>query len=300
MTMTGSPKRIVVGIDDSLGSDSAQRWAIDEAQARRLPLHFVHAYAWPGLVSAWPGYSAAAGIDMTAARLNAEHILDTALAQASVIGTDDLELTGEVIEGLAPDSLLAQAQTAAMVVLGSRQLHTVGSFVMGSVSAAVAAHATSPVVITRGPASYPLAGAKVVVGVDGSETSEAAVAFAFDEAGARRVPLHAVCCWHQHLGTADWVMEPRLHSGQTRAEAWLSEALAGWREKYPDVEVTAEAIEDHAVPGLIRVARRAQLIVVGKHGRSPLPATLLGSVSQGLLHHAVCPVAAIPADYAAG
>jgi nucleotide-binding universal stress UspA family protein len=300
MNMTGSPKPIVVGIDDSLGSDSAQRWAIDEARARRLPLHFVHAYSWPGLVSAWPGYSAAAGIDMTAARLNAEHVLDIALAQASVIGTDQLELTGEAIEGLAADTLLTQAKTAAMLVLGSRQLHTIGSFVMGSVSAAVAAHATFPVVITRGPASYPLDGAKVVVGVDGSEMSEAAVAFAFDEASARRVPLHAVCCWHQHLGSADWVMEPMLHSGQTRAAAWLSEALAGWREKYPDVEVTTEAIEDHPVPGLIRVARHAQLIVVGKHGRSPLPGTLLGSVSQGLLHHAVCPVAAIPADYAAG
>jgi nucleotide-binding universal stress UspA family protein len=52
------------------------------------------------------------------------------------------------------------------------------------------------------------------------------------------------------------------------------------------------------VPGLMRAAAGAQLIVVGKHGRSPLPGTLLGSVSQGLLHHSICPVAVILAEQA--
>jgi nucleotide-binding universal stress UspA family protein len=101
------------------------------------------------------------------------------------------------------------AKTAATIVLGSRQLNTFGAFALGSVSASVAARADCTVVITRGPASYPLAGAKVVVGVDGSELSEAAVGFGFEEASVRGVPLHTVLCWHQRVVAPTGFWSPR-------------------------------------------------------------------------------------------
>jgi nucleotide-binding universal stress UspA family protein len=83
-----------------------------------------------------------------------------------------------------------------------------------------------------------------------------------------------------------------------RADAWLSEALAGWREKYPDVVVHAEVIRAHPVAGLVSASTAQYLLVVGKHGHHAMTGTLLGSVSQGVLHHATCPVAVVPSAIA--
>jgi nucleotide-binding universal stress UspA family protein len=77
-------------------------------------------------------------------------------------------------------------------------------------------------------------------------------------------------------------------------EAWLSEALAGWREKYPDVEVHSGVVRDAPVPGLVAASVGQSLLVVGTRRRHSLAGALLGSVSQGVLHHAVCPVAVVP------
>jgi nucleotide-binding universal stress UspA family protein len=74
----------------------------------------------------------------------------------------------------------------------------------------------------------------------------------------------------------------------------LSEALAGWRERYPDVDVHGAVIRDHAVAGLVSESTAERLLVVGSRGRHALAGTLLGSVSQGVLHHATCPVAVVP------
>jgi nucleotide-binding universal stress UspA family protein len=81
----------------------------------------------------------------------------------------------------------------------------------------------------------------------------------------------------------------------SRVEAWLSEALAGWREKYPDVPVRRpEVIREHPTAGLVMASAAQYLLVVGNRGRHALAGTLLGSVSQGVLHRANCPVAVIP------
>jgi nucleotide-binding universal stress UspA family protein len=101
-----------------------------------------------------------------------------------------------------------------------------------------------------------------------------------------------VLCWHpDRLAEMMWRAEP---PAPARAEAWLSEALAGWREKYPDVVVHSGVIRDHPVSGLLTTAAAQDLLVVGSRGRHALAGTLLGSVSQGVLHHAACPVALVP------
>jgi nucleotide-binding universal stress UspA family protein len=77
---------------------------------------------------------------------------------------------------------------------------------------------------------------------------------------------------------------------ESEARAVLGEAVAGWVDEYPDVEVD-ERLE-RSSPGrvLMEYSRRAQLVVVGSRGRSRLRGVLLGSTSQNLLHHAECPV----------
>jgi len=101
-----------------------------------------------------------------------------------------------------------------------------------------------------------------------------------------------VLCWHPDLlATMKWRPSP---PAPERADEWLSEALAGWREQYPDVTVHPEVIRDHPVAGLVLASSAQYLLVVGTTGHNALPGALLGSVSQGVLHHATCPVAVVP------
>jgi nucleotide-binding universal stress UspA family protein len=74
----------------------------------------------------------------------------------------------------------------------------------------------------------------------------------------------------------------------------LSEALAGWQEKYPDVDVHPAVVRDHPASGLLAAAAAQHLLVVGTRGEHALLGTVLGSVTQAVLHHASCPVAVIP------
>ncbi len=79
-------------------------------------------------------------------------------------------------------------------------------------------------------------------------------------------------------------------------QRWLAEMLAGWQEKYPDVRVQRAVLDDHPVRGLVAESHGQSLLVVGARSRRSRLAPLLGSVSQGILHHARCPVAVLHAE----
>jgi len=282
---------IVVGIDASAGADAALRWALADAATHRAPLRVVCAYRrtvdhypmlmWSGLPEPEPDYS----------RNVAEDVVAKAIAHAAELDAS-VHVQGEAIDGLPVTVLAEESHRGSLLVLGSRHRSTVGATFLGSVSAGVAARSACPVIVLGGPA--PLAGEDqaVVVGVDGTEESELLLDFAFDHASRHRVPLRALMVWHPDLlATMLWRAEPAV---PTRVELWLSEALAGWREKYPDVEVHSAVVRDHPAEGLTAWASSARLLVVGSRGRHALVGTLLGSVSQAVLHHATCPVAVVP------
>jgi nucleotide-binding universal stress UspA family protein len=283
--------QIVVGVDGSAADELALNWAIDDALVRHVSLRLVCAHQW------LPAAGRSTGNDRPADHEHslhlAEEVLSSALERAAVIGPS-VRLQGQAIEGSAASVLLDEAARASLLVVGSRQLKAFGSYFLGSVSGAVAARAGCPVIVVRGPAGEPAERPGVVVGVDGTEASQELLRFSFDHASRHRIPLRAILCWHPDLLAAMmWRAEP---AAPTRAVAWLSEALAGWQEKFPDVLVQSAVIRDHPTAGLVEASLNQDLLVVGNHGRHATTGTLLGSVSQGVLHHAYCPVAVIPTD----
>lgn len=285
-------RAVVAGVDGSECSLQAVRWAAAEAARRLVPLRLVAAHAWPsgGLIGD-PGL----GVDHRAVMRDVVlgHLAAAAGAARQV--ASGLEVEQAEVAGYPESILPAESAHAEMVVLGSRGLGGFTGLLIGSVAVAVTAHAACPVVVVRGPEpdlTAPRA-EPVVVGVDGSPVSEAAVAFAFEEASLRRVPLVAVHVWRDRL--LDAAVAPLLDWDAIESDERqvLAERLAGWSEKYPDVAVRRLVAYDRPARALVEESGRAQLVVVGSRGRGGLHGMLLGSVSQALLHHAHCPVAVV-------
>ncbi|WP_089154067.1 universal stress protein [Micromonospora sp. NBS 11-29] len=283
---------VVVGVDGSEAASRAVRLAAREADRRHRPLRVVHGFIWPLLrvpVSAPAQAPPGAGLRHQAERLVAEAVTQ---AQAECPG---LRITGEIIDGEAAAVLLGESPAAALVVLGDRGLGGFAALVLGSVAVQVAAHADCPVLIARG-ADRPAG--PVVVGVDGSELSRAAVEFAAATASTRGARLHAVHAYTHPASHGAGDMQPLVYEeGELRGEEYqvLTEALTGIEERWPDVPVTRAVVHARPVAALTGAARDAQLLVVGRQGRGELSGLLLGSVSQGVLHRADCPVAVVRA-----
>jgi len=110
--------------------------------------------------------------------------------------------------------------------------------------------------------------------------------------------LVAVHAWHDHpleLFTPVRAWEIDWHLVKEHADTLLSEALAGERERYPDVPVHRVVSGERPAEALIDEIHGSSLIVVGSHGRGAVGRALLGSVSQAVLHYAPCPVAVLRA-----
>lgn len=133
----------------------------------------------------------------------------------------------------------------------------------------------------------------VVVGVDGSDGSAAALRWAADEARRRGDRLRAVLAWSfldQPLGDFD------ASYGETAARERLDAALAAAGDHTAGVEVEARVVCDLPARAVLGAADDADLLVVGSRGLGGFRGLLLGSVSQQVAHHAPCPVVIVPGD----
>lgn len=292
MNTAGSGKLpVVAGVDGSAAALEAVRWAAWEAENRHEPLQLVHAL---GLDDMLAGMTLPPGQGLREQlRARGWQVLRDAKQAADESSPVAADLVLET--GTPVPTLLAACRQARMIVVGSAgRGGFLAGMALGSTAAQVAAHSECPVVVVRGPGAERIGtSAPVVVGIDGSPLSEAALAYAFEEASLRSAPLVAVNAWTDADTTvlfsqvrAYFDYEP-VRQTQTRL---LAERLAGWREKYPDVDVERVVVEDKPRHQLIELSDTAQLIVVGSRGRGGIPGALLGSVSRALVHHAACPV----------
>lgn len=141
----------------------------------------------------------------------------------------------------------------------------------------------------------------IIVGVDGSAVSIAALRWAIDEAARRGTTVSAVNAWHSDPTTAglsrlDLIqLRPRdeILDAQVKLLASAVAEAAGAAE-HAHVQVEQRLVEGQPGPALVHAAKEAALLVVGSHGYSRLYEALLGSVGSYCVHHSPCPVVVIP------
>jgi nucleotide-binding universal stress UspA family protein len=173
-----------------------------------------------------------------------------------------------------------------MLVVGSQGIGDLPGLLLGSVSLQVAAHALAPVTVVRGR-WRPVHGQPrlpVVLGMDGSPGSRAAMEFAVAEAALRDVPLVAVCALCDAAGVF----------GTARSiEADFMTAMGKVEADHPEVFVQKRVDQGAPRSALLEAASQGQLLVVGARGRRGLREMMLGSVSLAVLHYATCPVTVV-------
>jgi nucleotide-binding universal stress UspA family protein len=278
---TNTQQPIVVAYDGSPDAQTALTWAVRTAMLTGQPVVAVVATTTDDLT---PQRSVLSGEDLEEVRASADKVLAEALlADTSV----------ELRPGPAVPVLLEAAEGAALLVVGSRGHGQVAGAVAGSVSQHLARHAPCPVVVAR-PAVHPAAG-RIVVGVDGSGGSDAALEFACQRAELTGEDVVVVHGWRDGsaTGTTRREVPPEFMDRIAEEERLLAEAVAGVQGQHPDVRLQTEAIPVAPWRALADASAAAALVVVGSRGRGAFTGMLLGSVSQQVLHHAQCPVAVV-------
>ena len=286
--------------------------ATDGSEAAATALELIGSIAWPTgseirlvtalepvepvMTAAWAP-ALATDIDRQQQDLTtaAEAVLDHGARSLAHTGA---KITTDVIEGRAASAILAEAKQlpADLVVMGSRGHGTIGSMLLGSVSAEVADHSPAPVLIARRPRLT-----RVVLGQDGSDCA--------------RVAEKLVASWPIFAGTAievtsvaylgmPWTSGLALASYEAIPDDYSSVGRQIIAEHQQIVDELARRLasagrrasgrvyEGEAAAGLIDVADEVQAdaIVVGTHGRTGLSRLVLGSIARNVMLHAHCSV----------
>ena len=138
---------------------------------------------------------------------------------------------------------------------------------------------------------------EIVVGIEDCDYATGALEFGFGEADVRGARLTALHVWTrpqagQLDGYHDWILS--IDPVNAGAATLLSEQVAPWRDKYPDVVVTESTVHGHPGRVLTLASRGADLIVVGGRRSQQAPVPGLDPVHYSILRRTQCPIAFIP------
>jgi nucleotide-binding universal stress UspA family protein len=129
----------------------------------------------------------------------------------------------------------------------------------------------------------------IVVGVDGSASSIAALRWAAHQAGLIGARLDAVTAW-QWPGKYQWIRTPPDYDPAGDTQKSIDAIIDEVRSSYPSVPMQSKVVEGHPARVLVEESQGAALLVVGSRGHGAFPGMLLGSVSQHCATNAHCAV----------
>jgi nucleotide-binding universal stress UspA family protein len=284
---------VVVGADGSPSSQLAVKWAARAAAMRHVPLTVVHVVAPLSVATAtlaWPGGRVPQEVLEIQENDGRRVIADAVkVVEDSTTGGNRPEIGSEMLFGRYVPALVDLSKEAQLMVVGCGG-RTGQHRSLGSVSTGLIHHAHCPVAVIHHevPSSPQSPRLPVVLGIDGSRASELAIAIAFDEASWRGVDLVALHVWSDtDISTVFGFDSAAV---QSAADTTLAASLAGWQERYPEVTVQRVVEFERPVRHLLEQAEKAQLVVVGSHGRGGFAEMLLGSVSTAVAQEARVPV----------
>jgi hypothetical protein len=269
MRATGA-SQVVVGVDGSVASGAAVRWAATEAAIRHAPLTLCHSWAPHNAGEGGVSAAARAGHEVLQAAARAAAEVAPVVKSRTVLSTDP-----------ARTLLVGLSHEASLVAVG-----------LGALTAEVVVGSVAPVVVLPGGEHRPYApygrqeptGPVVVSVGDGADLT--ALEFALAEADQRRTGLIAVyvnagvpAAHHYAAGTA------AVPDGLGDARRHLDGMLDPWQAQYPQVPVQRVLDRPPVVPSLLR--NRGALLVMNGAGNRPW----LAPAARALLSRATGPVA---------
>ncbi|HET7139129.1 MAG TPA: universal stress protein [Arthrobacter sp.] len=278
-----SSNPIAVATNDSAQSQAAVQWAAQRAARAHLPLVILHVVddRWTAEPVALTGMLLEKGAELLEA------------AAGRVRGTVPVEISTKVLEGGVAGALRKFSTKASMLVVGSGAAHRGGALTDRALQ--IAAAAKCPVAVIG--ADHLEGRRGILVGVDGSEESTQAVAFAAAEADREGQELTVL---YAFSGPNRWIRAGLPSSSLAELvvqeeQIVLSETVAGLREDYPDLAVHPVLETDmEPAEALVKAAANATMLVVGSRGRGGFKRLLLGSTAHAVLTELPCPTVITP------
>jgi nucleotide-binding universal stress UspA family protein len=285
---------IVVGVDGSPQSEQAVLWAAEEARLQRRTLTLVHCQ--PHVSSIELASLSQAGVPPAQVTEESLAEVERIVDRAHQLATDhcaDLGIETMVSYLDVRTQLLDLAETASMLVVGTRGHGSVMGLLLGSVSSALVRHAQVPVAVVRTPSPDSRGG--VLLAADGSEDSLPSVETAFREAAQRGVPLTiGHCLWDALMGVVRWTPVSELDGYGHEARLLIAESMAGMAEKYPDVKVDIVIGRGTYDAFVLDQSTRHDLLVIGRPPLSLGQRLLLNGLTTSIAEHAHSPVLVVP------
>jgi nucleotide-binding universal stress UspA family protein len=131
---------------------------------------------------------------------------------------------------------------------------------------------------------------RIVVGVDGSESSIRALEWAVQQSELTGIDLEVITTWEWPSSYGFGLAIPEGWDPSQDAQKVVDQALEPILQAHPGVKIRSTIIEGHPAPALVEASKGADLLVVGSRGHGEFAGMLLGSVSEHCVTNAHCPV----------